>query len=575
MATAVEWQSLTGLSLCHEFGTGNALPEWDWSSDICEDVEAVVYDDLGSISSDSEQFIEDLRLQSLVDNLDSKQERIFSGSCDSDDEPALSNWIPVKIQPVSGVQPEAACKHKSRASAVKAQEQKHLAILPSISSASISSEAQHWIANAFYSGNHRESMPPAFAAQLLRDPSFQPGPRPRQFDGAASCWVFKETVDTVEEVKRNRLNSKSDKHGPADRWHSSGGKKSSRYLPAAVPVIRRQYGAVEQSKTARFTYHEYSLLETNGDAVCSADSQEILPLGMDKTFVLFHVLQRRALVLTHCVTVLGGQWKPNKASTLTDEDATTPPSQEGGQTCMTVSKRHAGADKRQRDSEPEFLLMRQEQLRRVIQVDEPDFKISCITSAPCDFDDGADDHTQSGSTKRDPANTKQESQHTPSVISTASISAAERWIADTHYSGNHRESMPPAFAAQLLRDPSFQPGPRPRQFDPATAKMWVFKESVDTVEEVKCNRLKSDKKNQLMPADRWHSSGGKKSSRDLPSAAPVIRRRYGAIERKTKAVFAFNAYSSLVDSDSNEDKGVVLYHVVERRSASKNKVTNR
>jgi hypothetical protein len=100
----------------------------------------------------------------------------------------------VKIQPVSGVQPEAACNHKLRASAVK-QEQKHLAISPSISSASISSEAQHWIANAFYSGNHRESMPSAFAAQLLRDPSFQPGPRPRQFGGAASYWVFKETVD--------------------------------------------------------------------------------------------------------------------------------------------------------------------------------------------------------------------------------------------------------------------------------------------------------------------------------------------------------------------------------------------
>ena len=37
--------------------------------------------------------------------------------------------------------------------------------------ASIYFEAQHWIFNSFYSGHHRESMPPAFATQLLRDPS--------------------------------------------------------------------------------------------------------------------------------------------------------------------------------------------------------------------------------------------------------------------------------------------------------------------------------------------------------------------------------------------------------------------
>ena len=119
----------------------------------------------------------------------------------------------------------------------------------------------------------------------------------------------------------------------------------------------------------RYTYHEYSPLETDADAVCSADSQEILPLGMNNTFVLFHVLQRRALVLTQCVTMLGGQWKPSKASVLTDGYATTPPSHEVGQTCMPVSTRHAGTDKKRgivprifkhADSEPEFLSTREE-----------------------------------------------------------------------------------------------------------------------------------------------------------------------------------------------------------------------
>jgi hypothetical protein len=49
----------------------------------------------------------------------------------------------------------------------------------------------------------------------------------------------------------------------------------------------------------------------------------------------------------------------------------------------------------------------------------------------------------------------------------------------------------------------------------------------------------------------------------------VIRRRYGAIERSGKAIFAFNSYCSLLagaDQAQSEDTTVTLFHVVERRS---------
>ena len=49
-----------------------------------------------------------------------------------------------------------------------------------------------------------------------------------------------------------------------------------------------------------------------------------------------------------------------------------------------------------------------------------------------------------------------------------------------------------------------------------------------------------------------------------------MRRRYGAIERTKVAVYAFNAYTSLVsksDENDEEDRQVVLFHVLPRRDA--------
>jgi hypothetical protein len=106
----------------------------------------------------------------------------------------------------------------------------------------------------------------------------------------------------------------------------------------------------------------------------------------------------------------------------------------------------------------------------------------------------------------------------PSCVA-ISTEEAQRWILrENLVSGQHRESMPPAYAKALLNDPTFQPGPRPRTFDPAATNTWVFKESANTAEEVRLNRARRNGKTP-MRADRWHSSGGKKSSRDLPAGA--------------------------------------------------------
>jgi hypothetical protein len=156
-----------------------------------------------------------------------------------------------------------------------------------------------------------------------------------------------------------------------------------------------------------------------------------------------------------------------------------------------------------------------------------------------------------------------------SVIVSSSVSAeAQQWLAAAHAADNYRQSMPPAFAKQLLRDSTFQPGPRPRTFDAATTTGWVFKETIDTAQTVRQSRCNSDE--SVMPADRWHSSGGKKASRDLPTQVPLVRRRYGAIERTKVAMYAFNAYTSLVnktDENDEEDRQVVLFHVLQRRKA--------
>lgn len=170
---------------------------------------------------------------------------------------------------------------------------------------------------------------------------------------------------------------------------------------------------------------------------------------------------------------------------------------------------------------------------------------------------------------------------------------AHQWIADTRAAGKFRESMPPHVARQLILDTSFQPGVRPRAFSRENGS-WIFKESTVMAETIRTFRHNTDHAEEnTPPPDRWHSSGGRKSSRDLPAPNPLIRRRYGSIERAKVPIYAYHEYSIIspksdeysiispkseksdekneglvVDGEIVEDRRIILFHVVERRGSS-------
>ena len=105
---------------------------------------------------------------------------------------------------------------------------------------------------------------------------------------------------------------------------------------------------------------------------------------------------------------------------------------------------------------------------------------------------------------------------------------ALEWLEGTRSSqAALRQSLPPGYAMTLIRDDSFNPGPRPLHFDPATLEKiqqpWVFKEWTG-----QHNRRTGASDNAAQQADRWHNSGGSKNSRDLPTNEPLVKRRYGA-----------------------------------------------
>jgi|EP01043_Picozoa_sp_COSAG02_P091373 hypothetical protein len=106
---------------------------------------------------------------------------------------------------------------------------------------------------------------------------------------------------------------------------------------------------------------------------------------------------------------------------------------------------------------------------------------------------------------------------------------ALEWLQGTGSSANAlRQSLPPAYAIVLIRDESFNPGPRPLHFDPAKLQKlqqpWVFKEWSG-----QHNRRTGASDSAAQHVDRWHNSGGSKNSRDLPTNVdrPLVKRRYG------------------------------------------------
>jgi hypothetical protein len=138
-----------------------------------------------------------------------------------------------------------------------------------------------------------------------------------------------------------------------------------------------------------------------------------------------------------------------------------------------------------------------------------------------------------------------------------------------------RTPMPPELAAALLRDTSYQPGSRPVHFrSPSMSRASrVFKEII--IRDPATNQFDT-RQRRGKSVDFWHNSGGNRASTWLPKDNPVVKRRYGAIERlvppeqggKTRRTTVLNYHEySLVDDEG--DTRSILYHVIPSRKQIK------
>lgn len=127
--------------------------------------------------------------------------------------------------------------------------------------------------------------------------------------------------------------------------------------------------------------------------------------------------------------------------------------------------------------------------------------------------------------------------------------------------------LPSEIAHRMLTDDGYMPGARPLSFDGLDGR-WVFKE--DSRDRAPNARNKYDKK-----ADRWHNSGGVRGARDMPTEAPVVRRRYGSVSRAGNILWRFHEYSvvkRVPDAAAaggvrlEEDRSTVVFHVMPKRA---------
>jgi hypothetical protein len=127
--------------------------------------------------------------------------------------------------------------------------------------------------------------------------------------------------------------------------------------------------------------------------------------------------------------------------------------------------------------------------------------------------------------------------------------------------------LPSEIAYRMLTDDGYMPGARPLSFDGLDGR-WVFKE--DMRDRLPNARNKNDKK-----ADRWHNSGGVRGARDMPTEAPIVRRRYGSVSRAGTILWRFHEYSLVKRVDDateadgyrlDEDRSTVVFHVMPKRS---------
>eukprot|EP01050_Picozoa_sp_SAG11_P010920 SAG11_NODE_1122_length_5788_cov_7.564423_3_plen_1085_part_00 len=153
-------------------------------------------------------------------------------------------------------------------------------------------EARTWLRDTRTRAEWRKSMPPNLALQLLHDPLFLPGARPRKFTPASGIWVFKE----FPHERRNALWGER-----FDRWHSCGAS-NGRDVPRKTPVVRRRYGQIERAKVPVYSYHMYSALTppldgaAEPDSPCKTDASTAISQSSQSNNlpVIYHVMTRRA-----------------------------------------------------------------------------------------------------------------------------------------------------------------------------------------------------------------------------------------------------------------------------------------
>jgi len=91
--------------------------------------------------------------------------------------------------------------------------------------------------------------------------------------------------------------------------------------------------------------------------------------------------------------------------------------------------------------------------------------------------------------------------------------------------------MPATVVARMLLDSRYQPGSRPKTFEP-THGHFVFKELAGS-------------RGSCPQGDRWHNSGGKAGARDMmvKGGAVRVRRRYGSVTKRGAINWRFHEYS--------------------------------
>jgi len=121
------------------------------------------------------------------------------------------------------------------------------------------------------------------------------------------------------------------------------------------------------------------------------------------------------------------------------------------------------------------------------------------------------------------------------------------------------ETLPPQVAEQMLLSNAFLPGDRPGCVQPQGGA--VFKETPKRA----LNRVVSG----LPSMQKWRNSGGVKGGSNVPAAAAVVRRRYGAVYQDGTLVHRYHEYTLIRRNPDNEklwieNRHSTLFHVLRK-----------